>query len=204
MKKTAIIVFALSALLAAAFRSSPARRADRGRTRFISGWRHQGPLPGSRHGRPGPRLGARMDDAGRNLERADTLFLRQGIPGDRPGSAQPWRNHSRTESGNTYQQHAADLHAFLQSLKIEHCYLVGWAAGATTLLEYISSPEVLQPEKVVFVEGGPAAVEMEDYPGLTTPQQARRLLLAFQEDRDKGNGSAHTRPVQSPPAGNLL
>lgn len=92
---------------------------------------------------------------------------------------------TRTELGNTYQQHAADLQAFLQSLKIERCYLVGWAAGATTILEYISSPEVLKPEKVVFVEGGPAGIALEDCPGLTTPQQARRLLLAFQEDRAK-------------------
>jgi non-heme chloroperoxidase len=92
---------------------------------------------------------------------------------------------TRTELGNTYQQHAADLHAFLQSLKIEHCYLVGWAAGVTTLLEYLSSPEVLKPEKVVFVEGGPAAVKLEDYPGTTTPQQARKFLLEFQEDRTK-------------------
>ena len=92
---------------------------------------------------------------------------------------------TRTELGNTYQQHAADLHAFLQSLKIERCYLVGWAAGVTTLLEYLSSPEVLMPEKVVFAEGGPAMVKMEDYPGSTTPQQARKLLLSFQEDRTK-------------------
>ena len=92
---------------------------------------------------------------------------------------------TRTESGNTYQQHAADLHAFLQSLKIERCYLVGWAAGVTTLLEYLSSPEVLNPEKVVFAEGGPAMVKLEDYPGSVTPQQARKLLLSLQEDRTK-------------------
>ena len=90
---------------------------------------------------------------------------------------------TRTELGNTYQQHAADLHAFLESLKIERCYLVGWAAGVTTLLEYLSSPETLAPEKVVFVEGGPAMVKLEDYPGSATPQQARKLLLSFQEDR---------------------
>lgn len=92
---------------------------------------------------------------------------------------------TKTETGNTYQQHAADLHAFLQILKIEHSYLVGWDAGVTTLLEFLSSPEALKPEKVVFVEGYPAALKMEDYPGLATSQQARRLLLAFQEDRDK-------------------
>ena len=36
---------------------------------------------------------------------------------------------TKTETGNTYQQQAADLHAFLQALKIEHSYLVGWGSG---------------------------------------------------------------------------
>lgn len=92
---------------------------------------------------------------------------------------------TKTDSGNTYQQHAADLHAFLQSLKIEHCNLVGWDAGVTTILEYLSSPETLKPDYVALIEGGPAATKIEDYPGLTTSQQARRLFMAFQEDRDK-------------------
>jgi non-heme chloroperoxidase len=92
---------------------------------------------------------------------------------------------TRTETGNTYHQQAADLNAFLQSLKIEHSYLVGWAAGVTTLLEYLSSPEILRPEKVVFVEGIPACAKLDDYPGSTTTQQARKLLLSFQDDRAK-------------------
>jgi len=87
--------------------------------------------------------------------------------------------------GNTYQQHAADLHAFLQSLKIEHSYLVGWASGATTLLEYVSSPEALRPEKMVLVDCSPAALKSDDYPGAITMQQARKLLLGFQDDRAK-------------------
>lgn len=92
---------------------------------------------------------------------------------------------TKTEKGNTYHQQAADLHAFLQTLKIEHSYLVGWSAGVTALLEYLSSPEILKPEKIVFVEGSPAFAKLDDYPGSTTPQQARKLLLAFQEDRAK-------------------
>jgi non-heme chloroperoxidase len=94
-------------------------------------------------------------------------------------------NTTKTESGNTYQQHAADLHAFLQSLKIEHSYLVGWSSGATVLLEYISSSEVLTPEKMVFVEALPSALKSDDYPGALTAQQARKLLFGFQEDRAK-------------------
>ncbi len=93
---------------------------------------------------------------------------------------------TRTESGNTCQQQAADLHAFLQALKIEHSYLVGWGSGVTVLLDYISSPEALKPEKMVFVDGSPAALKAEDYPGTMTVQQARRLVLSLEEDRAKG------------------
>jgi microsomal epoxide hydrolase len=92
---------------------------------------------------------------------------------------------TKTESGNTCQQQAADLHAFLQALKIEHSYLVGWGSGVAVLLDYISSPEALKPEKMVFVEGSPAALKTEDSPGNATLQQARRLVLGLEEDRAK-------------------
>ncbi len=92
---------------------------------------------------------------------------------------------TKTEAGNTYQQQAADLHAFLQSLKIEHSYLVGWASGAIALLEYVSSPESLKPEKMVLIDCSPAALKTDDYPGAMTLQQARKLLLGFQDDRAK-------------------
>ncbi|MBN1569056.1 MAG: alpha/beta hydrolase [Acidobacteria bacterium] len=90
---------------------------------------------------------------------------------------------TKTEVGNTYHQHAADLHAFLGGLNIEHSYLVGWSAGVTTLLEYLSSPETLRPEKVVFVEGSPAFIKQDDFPGSITAQQARKLLFSFQDNR---------------------
>jgi microsomal epoxide hydrolase len=92
---------------------------------------------------------------------------------------------SKTEVGNTYQQQAADLHAFLKSLKIQDACLVGWSAGAVTLLEYASSPETIKPEKMVFIEANPAVAKQDDYPGSSTPQLARKLLLGFQEDRNK-------------------
>ncbi len=91
----------------------------------------------------------------------------------------------KTESHNTYEQHAADLHAFLKVLKIDHSYLIGWESGVTTLLEYISSPETFKPEKLVFVGGGPAPFKADDYPGFTTPQAFRSLFLALQDDRKK-------------------
>jgi len=92
---------------------------------------------------------------------------------------------TKTESGNTYQQHAADLHAFLESLKIEHSYLIAAGSGVMTLLDYISSPEALKPEKMVFVEGGPSVLKADDFPGVMTLQQARRLVLGLQDDRAK-------------------
>jgi non-heme chloroperoxidase len=92
---------------------------------------------------------------------------------------------TKTETGNTYQQQAADLHAFLQALKIEHSYLVGWGAGVSALLDYISSPEALKPEKMVFVDGSPSALKVDDYPGNMTMQQGRRLVLQLEEDRAK-------------------
>ena len=92
---------------------------------------------------------------------------------------------TKTESGNTYQQQAADLHAFLQALKIDHSYLIGWGSGVLTLLDYISSPEALKPEKMVFVDGSPAASKSEDYPGSITVPQARRFVLSLEENRAK-------------------
>jgi non-heme chloroperoxidase len=92
---------------------------------------------------------------------------------------------AKTEAGNTYQQHAADLHEFLKVLKIDHSYLIGWDAGVTALLEYISSPETFKPEKMVFVGGSPTALKIDDYPGSITPQAFRSLFLALQEDRKK-------------------
>ena len=93
---------------------------------------------------------------------------------------------TKTEAGNTCQQQAADLHAFLQALKIEHSYLVAAGSGVSVLLDYISSPEALKPEKMVFVEGSPAVLKVEDFPGIMTIQQARRLVLGLEDDRAKG------------------
>lgn len=94
---------------------------------------------------------------------------------------------TKTEKGNTYSQQAADLRAFLQSLKIEHSYFVGWASGATVLLEYISSSETFLPEKMVFVDCSPAILKSDDYPGTMSMQKARKFLLNFQDDRTKAS-----------------
>jgi non-heme chloroperoxidase len=111
---------------------------------------------------------------------------------------------TKTETGNTYHQQAADLHAFLQILKIEHSYLVGWSAGATALLEYISSPETLMPEKMVFVDCFPAALRSDDYPGVMTVQQARKLLLGFQDDRAKATDQLVRDMFKAPQAESLI
>ncbi len=90
-----------------------------------------------------------------------------------------------TETGNTYHQHAADLHAFLEKLKLEHCIVVGWAAAVVTLLEYVSSPEVLLPDRLILVNGGPGGLNDKDYPGGFVMKQARELALAMEDDRPK-------------------
>jgi pimeloyl-ACP methyl ester carboxylesterase len=92
---------------------------------------------------------------------------------------------SSTDEGNTYHQQAADLHAFLRRLNIEHSYFVGWASGVTVLLEYISSPETLRPEKLVFVDGSPSGLKLDECPGTVTLQQVRELVLGMQDDRAK-------------------
>ena len=92
---------------------------------------------------------------------------------------------TRTEEGNTYQQQAADLNAFLRTLKIRRPVLVGWSAGVLVLLEYVSSSEAEQPESLVLVDGGVLGFKEADYPGGMTMQQARSIVLSFQENRAK-------------------
>ena len=111
---------------------------------------------------------------------------------------------TKTENGNTYQQHAADLHAFLQNLNLEHSYLVGWDTGAITLLDYISSPESLRPEKMVFVDCIPMLLRADDYPGVTTTAQARKFLLGFQEDRAKATEQFIRGMFKSNPSESLI
>jgi non-heme chloroperoxidase len=92
---------------------------------------------------------------------------------------------TKTDISNTIHQQAADLHAFLQALKIEHSYLVGWDSAVAVLLDYLSSPEAIRPEGLVFVDGSPTALKTEDCPGNTTIKQARTFILDFQEKRAK-------------------
>ncbi len=92
---------------------------------------------------------------------------------------------TKTDGGNTYQQHAADLHAFLKALSLKDAILVGWSAGVTTLLEYSMSSEAVLPEKMVLVDGSPMGYKEGDYPGGMTIAQARSVMLNFQEDHAK-------------------
>jgi non-heme chloroperoxidase len=92
---------------------------------------------------------------------------------------------TRTDEGNTYQQQAADLNAFVRTLKVRRPILVGWSAGVLVLLEYVSSSEAEQPERLVLVDGGVLGLKEADYPGGMTMQQARSIVLSFQEDRAK-------------------
>jgi len=95
---------------------------------------------------------------------------------------------TRTEEGNTYQQQAADLNAFIRTLKIRRPILVGWSAGVVVLLEYVSSSDAEPTERLVLVDGGVLGFKEADYPGGMTMQQARSIVLSFQEDRAKATG----------------
>lgn len=92
---------------------------------------------------------------------------------------------TKTDGGNTYRQQAADLHAFLKALNVEHPVLIGWSAGVDVILEYVSSPETLQPEKIVLVDGGPKGLRSDDYPHGRTLEAARSFALSLQDDRAK-------------------
>jgi non-heme chloroperoxidase len=92
---------------------------------------------------------------------------------------------TKTDGGNTYQQQAADLHAFLKTLKIEQGILVGWSAGVAVILEYVSSPDTLRPEKLVLVDGEPTGFRQEGYPGGMSMQDAKSVLSRLEEDRAK-------------------
>ncbi len=92
---------------------------------------------------------------------------------------------TKTDEGNTYQQQAADLHAFLKALGLKDSVLVGWSAGVTVLLEYASSPEILLPEKMVLVDGSPMGYKEGDFPGGATVPQVRSVLTSYEEDRAK-------------------
>lgn len=92
---------------------------------------------------------------------------------------------TKTDGGNTYYQQAADLFVFLRTLDIPHPVLVGWSSGVSVLLEYLSSPEALQPEAVVLVDGAPVLLNRDDYTYGMTLQQARDTFLRMQDNREK-------------------
>lgn len=92
---------------------------------------------------------------------------------------------TQTETGNTYRQHAADLYAFLLKVRAEHCFLVAWDSAVNTVLEYVSSPDSVRPNKVILVDGYPSALKKDDYPGTTTLSLLRAQFHQIEEDRKK-------------------
>ncbi len=90
---------------------------------------------------------------------------------------------TKSDGGNTYLQHAADLHAFLKALKLNDISVVAWSAGVVTLLDYVASPEAVILDKLVLVDGMPAGFKDADYPGGATHQQMRAIVQGMQEDR---------------------
>lgn len=91
----------------------------------------------------------------------------------------------RTETGNTYRQHAADLYAFLLQVRAEHCFLVAWDASVNTVMEYVSSPDSIRPNKIILVDGYPAILQKDDFPGTTTLPRLRAQFHQLQENPEK-------------------
>jgi len=92
---------------------------------------------------------------------------------------------TRTETGNTFRQHAADLYEFLLEVRAEHSFLVAWSSSVNTVLEYVSSPDSIRPNKIILVDGYPSALQKDDYPGAFTLSRARVQFHEMQEDREK-------------------
>ncbi len=92
---------------------------------------------------------------------------------------------TRTDDGNTYEQQAADLLAFLRELRVDRPILIGWSAGISVLLEYLAGSELRTPERVVLVDGGVLGHKKDDYPGGSTIEEFRSRILAFQDSRAK-------------------
>ncbi len=111
---------------------------------------------------------------------------------------------SKTEGGNSCHQWAADLHAFLKKLKLEHSTLIAWSAAVPAILEYLSSAETLHPDQIVLVDGAPAGLADGDFPGSLTLQQAREYVLDMQEDRDKATEKTVRAMFKSPPPTSLI
>jgi non-heme chloroperoxidase len=111
---------------------------------------------------------------------------------------------SKTEEGNSCHQWAADLHAFLKKLKLEHSTLIAWSAAVPAVLDYISSAETLHPDQIVLVDGAPAGLADNDFPGSITLQQAREYVLDLQEDRAKATDKYIRAMFKSPPPAYLI
>lgn len=68
------------------------------------------------------------------------------------------RSHGRstkTESGNTYKNHAQELYSIFEKLKIDDIILVGWSSGCATIYEYIQLFGTANLSHLVFIDEPP-------------------------------------------------
>ena len=108
---------------------------------------------------------------------------------------------SKTDNGNSALQQAADLHEFLKAVKAERAALVAWGFGVQVVVDYLSSPDSIMPDRVVFVDGVPIGHQAEDFSSGTTLQRIRNTLTLIQQDRQKWTegwirGMFRTRPQE--------
>jgi len=108
---------------------------------------------------------------------------------------------AKTDQGNSALQQAADLHAFLSAVKAERATLVAWGFGVQVVIDYLSSPDTILPDRVVFVDGVPVGHQTEDFTAGTTMPRIRNTLTLIQQDRAKWTegwvrGMFRTRPQE--------
>ncbi|KQC30355.1 alpha/beta fold hydrolase [Flagellimonas eckloniae] len=61
----------------------------------------------------------------------------------------------KTLFGNTYANHARDLHQILQKKSLKNVILVGWSSGCLTMYEYIRAYRFDKIDKMIFIDEPP-------------------------------------------------
>lgn len=62
---------------------------------------------------------------------------------------------SKTSTGNTYEQHGRDLHAFMKKLDLQKVVLVGWSNGVFDVMSYVHQYKAANLRALVLIDGTP-------------------------------------------------
>ena len=97
-----------------------------------------------------------------------------------------FRGHGRsekTELGHTLDQHARDLHAFLDGLDLDDVVLVGWSMGALVSWEYVDQFGTERVRALVDVDMEASPEKRDDYDyGSYDPEELKQTLRSIQKN----------------------